>query len=266
MAPASPAPDRGRGVVLWNQWDPETPIGHGGRSPASFFPQPMPEITAILPSVRKPGRFELVVDGATFATVGLDTIERLGLGVGRSIDGVRDAVEAEAAALATYDRAVSMLAARARSATDLRRLLVRKGEPAPLVDAAIEKLRAAGHLDDAAFARAFARSKALGAGASKRRLQQELSRRGVARDVGAEAVAEVFEEEEIDEGESVERLVRKRLRSLSRVDAATRDRRLWSFLARRGYDADVIRRAIEKVTGEEVAGAAETEGEEDSPE
>lgn len=224
-------------------------------------------ITAILPSVRKPGRFELVVDGAAFATVGLEIIERLALAVGRSIDGARDAIESEASALATYDRAINMLAARARSSADLRRQLVRKGEPAPLVDQAIEKLRAAGYLDDAAFARAFARSKALGAGASKRRLQQELSRRGVSRDVGEEAVAEVFEEEEIDEGESVERLARKRLRSLGRLDAATRDRRLWSFLARRGYDADVIRRAIQRVTGEEVeadadAGDDEGEGEE----
>jgi len=224
----------------------------------------MSQITALLPSVRKPGRFELVVDGAAFATVGLDMIERLGLAVGRTIDTVRDAVEAEAAALATYDRAVTMLAARARSATELRRQLVRKGEPAPLVDAAIEKLRAAGHLDDAAFARAFTRSKALGAGASKRRLQQELAKRGVARDVSDEAVAEVFEEEAIDEGESVERLARKRLRSLARLDAATRHRRLWSFLARRGYDADVIRRAIEKVTGEEVDAGTESGDDEES--
>lgn len=214
----------------------------------------MSHITAILPSVRKPGRFEIVVDGAAFATVSLDTIERLGLGVGRALDDVRDAVEQEAAALAVYDRAVNMLAARARSGAELRRLLVRKGEPAPLVDQAIERLRAAGHLDDAAFARAFTRSKALGAGTSKRRLQQELSRRGVARDVGDEAIAEVFEEEEIDEGESLDRLVRKRLRSLGQLDAATRDRRLWSYLARRGFDSADIRRAIERATGEEVEG------------
>ena len=66
MASASPAPDRGRGVVIWNQWDPETPIGNGGRSPASFFPQLMSQITAILPSVRKPGRFEMAHRGTLF--------------------------------------------------------------------------------------------------------------------------------------------------------------------------------------------------------
>lgn len=214
---------------------------------------PMSVITAIIPSVRKPGRFEVEADRQQVGVLSLDAIERLGLRVGRPLDEpLRAAVEEETAALATYDRALNMLAARARAATDLRRQLVRKGEPPALVDAAIERLRAAGFLDDAAFARAFTRSKAAGAGLSKRRLSQELAKRGVARDVGEDAIAEVFEEEEIDEGESLDRLVAKRLRSLGRLDPATRDRRLWSYLARRGFDSADIRAAIERATGEEV--------------
>jgi len=209
-------------------------------------------LTAILPSPRKPGRFELVVERELLAVVSLETVERLGLHPGIDVEPHREAIAADAAALATYDRAVNMLAARARSATDLRRQLVRKGEPAPLVDAAIARLQAAGFLDDAAYARAFTRSKALGSGASRRRVQQELTRKGVARDVADEAIAEVFDEEEIDEGASLDRLVQKRLRSLGRLDPAVRDRRLWSFLARRGFDADAIRKAIERATGEEM--------------
>jgi len=209
-------------------------------------------LTAILPSPRKPGRFELVVERELLAVVSLETVERLGLRPGIDVEPHREAIAADAAALATYDRAVNMLAARARSATDLRRQLVRKGEPAPLVDAAIARLQAAGFLDDAAYARAFTRSKALGSGASRRRVQQELTRKGVARDVADEAIAEVFDEEEIDEGASLDRLVQKRLRSLGRLDPAVRDRRLWSFLARRGFDADAIRKAIERATGEEM--------------
>ncbi|HYD54376.1 MAG TPA: regulatory protein RecX [Gemmatimonadaceae bacterium] len=206
-------------------------------------------ISAILPSARKPGRFEIVVDGSVLAVVSLETVERLGLRVGADVEPQREAVAAEAAALAVYDRAVNMLAARARSSADLRRQLVRKGEPATLVDAAIARLQAAGFLDDAAFARAYTRSKALGAGASRRRVQQELARKGVPREVTDEAVAEVYEEEAIDEGESLDRLVHKRLRSLAKLDPEVRDRRLWSFLARRGFDADDIRKAIERGTG-----------------
>jgi len=59
----------------------------------------------------------------------------------------------------------------------------------------------------------------------------------------------------VDEGDLVEQVARKKLRSLGRLDPQSRNRRLWAFLARRGYDADHIRRAIETVTGEEVEGS-----------
>jgi regulatory protein len=212
-------------------------------------------ITGIVPSPRKPGRFDLLVDGRHEATLSLDVLERLGLVVGRRYDAIRDAVAREAAFLSTFDRALNMLALRARSSNELRRQLVRKGEPPDRVDAVIERLRAAGFLDDGAFARQFARSKAVGAGMSRRRIQQELGRRGVARDVGDGAIDDVFEEEGLDEGAVVEQAARKKLRSLRNVDSETRKRRLYAFLARRGYELDDIRRAMQTVAGEEVDAA-----------
>lgn len=153
----------------------------------------------------------------------------------------------------TYDRALDLLEVRARSVTELRRALLRKGEPEPDVDAAIERLRGAGLLDDANFARHFARSKALGAGHSRRRIQQELSKRGVAREVSDTAIADVFEDEAVDEDVSIERVARKKLRMLSKVDEATRRRRLYGFLARRGYESDDIQRVMRTLIGNEDA-------------
>src|SRR3954469_9134088 len=95
----------------------------------------------------------------------------------------------------TYERALDMLEARARGVEELRRRLVLKGEPQAEVDAAIERLQAAGILDDANFARQLTRSKALGAGMARRRIQQELAKRGVARDVSDDAIEAVFEDE-----------------------------------------------------------------------
>jgi regulatory protein len=210
-------------------------------------------ITGIVPSPRKPGRFDVLVDGRHEATIAIETVERLALGVGRSYDAVADQVRRDAAVLATYDRALNMLALRARSARELRRQLVRKGEPEDQVDAAIGRLSAAGFLDDGEFARQFARSKAVGAGMSRRRIQRELGRRGVAREVGDGAIAQVFEEEAVDEAAVVEQAARKKARSLARLDLATRNRRLYAFLARRGYDSDTIRRAIETVGREQAA-------------
>lgn len=149
----------------------------------------------------------------------------------------------------TYDRALDMLEARARGSEELRRLLVRKGEPPADVDAAIARLQANGLLDDATYARQFARSKLLGAGLSRRRLQQELSRRGVDRDLSADAIDAVFTDEAVDDATTIERVALKKLRTLSKLEAATQRRRLYAFLARRGYDADDIQRALRTLLG-----------------
>ena len=204
-------------------------------------------VTAIVASPRTTGRFTILVDGKSFATLSLDVIERLRVRVGASIADRREAIEIEEAALRTYDRALSMLAAQARSARDLERRLVRKGEDHAHVRSAIERLRAAGFVDDAVFARQLARSKLLGAGHSARRLRQELGKRGVAREVADEAVSEVVAEEAVDEVALVMAAARKKLRSLRGVDAPTRQRRLYAFLARRGYESDTIRRALESL-------------------
>ena len=187
----------------------------------------------------------LDVDGAEIATLSIEAIERLRLGSGVPFDDrLALEVEREAGILDTYDRALNMLAARGRASADLRRILIRKGEPVDRVAMAIERLERAGFVDDASFARQFTRSKAVGAGLSRRRVQQELAKRGVARDVSDEAIETVFVEEGVDEEASVERVARKKLRSLSSVDDATRKRRLYSFLARRGYDSDAISRVL----------------------
>jgi regulatory protein len=149
----------------------------------------------------------------------------------------------------TYDRALDLLEARARSVVELRRALIKKGEPAADVDAAIERLRAAGLLDDASYARQLARSKALGAGQSRRRIAQELGRRGVARTVGDEAIAAVFDEEAVDEDANIDRVARKKMKTLAKLDARVQRRRLYAFLARRGYEVDAISDVVGRLTG-----------------
>lgn len=209
---------------------------------------PTRRLTSISPSPRKPGRFDIDIDGMSTATVSIEAIERFGLATGVAIDDrTAVAIEREVAILHAYDRALNLLAARGRSSVELRRLLVRKGEPAESVDIAIERLVSVGFLDDAAFARQFARSKGVSGGLSRRRLQQELGRRGVSRETGAEAIETVFTEEGVDEEAAIERVARKKLRSLSSLDDATKRRRLYSFLARRGYDSDDIGRVTRQL-------------------
>ena len=209
-------------------------------------------ISAIVPTPRHPGRFDILFDAAATITLSLDVIERLGLRVGRDVGGLEERIAAEAAQLAVFDRALNMLAFRARSSAELARALVRKGAARPDADRAITLLQEQGLLDDGAFAQAFTRAKVLGANQSRRRVQQELARKGVARDVSDAAITAVFEDEGVDQRALVEAAARKKLRTLATLEPVVRRRRLYAFLARRGYDGDDIRRAMQAV-GEELA-------------
>lgn len=208
-------------------------------------------LTAITGSPNRQGRWVVQLDGDVAATVTIEAVERLGLRVGGVVDdALRQALEREDALTRALDRALHMLAANARSVRDLRRRLVEKGEAPEIADAVVERLTAMGLLDDAAFARQFARSKALGPGHSRRRLAVELRRKGVAREVADSAIEEAMAEDDVDEKAIVERVARKKLRTLGGVDRETRRRRLHGFLARRGYDLDEIRRVMTLVLGE----------------
>ena len=210
-------------------------------------------VTAIVPSARHQGRFEVQVDGAAAVTLSLDAIERLALHTGTAwTEALRDRAAAAEAALHTFDRAANMLAARPRAARDLERVLVRKGEPAAHVAAAIERLTAIGALDDARFARQFIRSKIAGSGLSRRRLQSELWRRGVAREVIDAAISEVLVEDEVDEDAQIAQVAERKRRTLRSLDPAVARRRLYAFLARRGYNATAIRRVMDARPGEEL--------------
>lgn len=204
----------------------------------------MSVISAILSAPRHQGRFDILVDGRKAVTLSLDAIERLQLRVGCDLTGLEERLALEVAQLSVYDRAINMLAFRGRSSAELARALVRKGAERSIVDIAIARLQEQGLLDDSAFAQSFARAKVLGANQSRRRVQQHLARKGVARDVSDAAIAVVFEEEGIDQREMVEEVARKKMRSLSKLEPIVQKRRLYAFLARRGFDAEDIRAAM----------------------
>src|SRR5262245_35791723 len=118
----------------------------------------------------------------------------------------------------TYDRALNMLAFRARSTTELRRQLIKKGEPADEVERVIERLTEQRLLNDTDFARQYARVKLTMAGSSRFRIVQELGRKGIARPMAEEAIEGLKEAEGIDASENIQRVAEKKWRSLSKLD------------------------------------------------
>jgi regulatory protein len=209
-------------------------------------------ITDLVEDPRRRGRYAVLLDGESAGLVSAEIIARLALGVGRAVDeALRAAIAEESLTLATFDRAVAMLALRPHASLELRRKLTRKGESPDRAQAAVDRLLALGALDDAEYARQLARAKVTEKGLSRRRLEQEMYRRGVPREVGDAAIAEVLADETVDASGTLEAIARKKLRTLASLDAPARRRRLYGFLARRGYEPDQVREVMERVLAAE---------------
>ena len=201
-------------------------------------------VTSIDPAPRRPNLCSVAV-GAEHVLVSPEAVVRLGLRVGRELDAVElGALRHEGEVQRVIDRALRMLAFRARSSAELRRGLALKGERGAEVDVALARLLAAGVLDDEAFGRQFARSRLGGGAVGRSRVVRELVVRGLDHESAEGAVREAADDEGVSEGESAERAARKKLRSLGGLEPAVRRRRLYGFLARRGFAHDEISRVL----------------------
>ncbi len=146
-----------------------------------------------------------------------------------------------------YNRALDLLSARPYTVRQLRRKLVQKEVPADEAETVIQRLLGAGLLDDERYALGYARSKLVGQGSSVRRISQELARKGVSTELSKQAIEQVVIDEEIDTRAVVERVARKKLASMGDLEPVVLRRRLFAFLARRGYEMDEIREVVAAV-------------------
>jgi regulatory protein len=143
-----------------------------------------------------------------------------------------------------YNYALNLLAARPYASRALHRKLIQKKYSAADADDVIRRLLNNGLLNDERFAEQYARSKMLSTGASKRRLTQDLYRKGIKGDIATNAIANVIDQDEIDPAAVIERVASKKLAQLGNLEAVVLRRRLFAFLARRGYDVDEIKRVV----------------------
>jgi len=127
---------------------------------------------------------------------------------------------------------LDQLTGQARSRKELADKLAKRNVPDALATRLLDRFEEVGLVDDEAFARSWIASRQPGKGLARRALAQELRRKGVDDEVARAALDEVDPE---DEREAGRRLVRKKLRSMSRLDDEVKVRRLVGMLARKGY-------------------------------
>lgn len=198
-------------------------------------------ITAVERMPKRRARVVVCIDDLSDFDVSSAAARSHNLKPGRVIDHAEvEAIVAADRQRVALDTAVAMLARRPHSEREVRQRLGRhKCEPA-LIDATVEKLRAARLLDDAEYARAWTEVRDRFRPRGRRLLVQELRANGVALEV-AKAAAE-----EISDADAAMRVASGRLRSLGQLDYPTFRNRLGTFLQRRGFGWDTCRATIDE--------------------
>lgn len=127
-------------------------------------------------------------------------------------------------------------------------LLERKEVDPRIAVEVLDRLEAAGVIDDAAYAARLARTRFAEKGAARRAIAEELRRKGLGeRDVTA-ALNQISSD---DEDAAALNLARKKLISTRHLPWAVRRRRTAAMLGRKGYSRDVTMRAIEDALADE---------------
>ncbi|HTW46363.1 MAG TPA: RecX family transcriptional regulator [Acidobacteriaceae bacterium] len=157
---------------------------------------------------------------------------------------------------ALYNYAVRLLGQQMRTVAEVKRLLRRRVERDETgearIDAVIARLRGYGYLNDTAYAQDYAKLRQENASLGKRRVQQDLMRKGVHADVIAKTLGAAYEG--VSEEELARRhLQRKRIRKPAGEKEAARVARL---LMRAGFSTGTIVRILKKWDVDESALAA----------
>ena len=204
-------------------------------------------LTGLAPDPRRPDYRLVDVDRGRFASLRVADLADLDLRIGAEIPApVFERLQALADLEAAHRAALRALVRRAHARHDLRRRLLQKQHPAAAVDGALERLSAAGLLEDTRFAVDYAAAKAR-RGRGPARLIGDLLAQGVDRRVAEEAVRDALASEGIDPALAVRALAAKRARQLAGLSPTVRKRRLVAFLVRRGFNGGTIREVVESL-------------------
>ena len=147
---------------------------------------------------------------------------------------------------ACREAALRLLERQRRTRSDLERRLRDKGYAAATAARVLDRLHEVGLVDDVEYARAYMAGRRARRSAGVRRIEQELRSRGV----GAEDVAEArlrldAEQGAMDEVAAARKVLAQAERRTRGLEPRVRRQRLYALLARRGFDGEVIRRALD---------------------
>jgi len=148
-----------------------------------------------------------------------------------------------------YDVAVRALMRRAHSVHEMKQKLERRSDNKLLVQAVMARLKENGMIDDARYAKQFARQRTESRKQGRFLVARDLRARGIPVRHIASALEEVAQNS--DEAAMVRQRIERKLRSYRGEIDEKKMASIYSSLLRAGFSADVVRRELRSLTRED---------------
>jgi len=149
-----------------------------------------------------------------------------------------------------YDVAVRALMRRAHSVHEMKQKLERRSDNKLLVQVVMARLKENGQIDDARYAKQFARQRTEGRKQGKFRVARDLRARGVP-DRHIEAALDEAAKE-TDEGAMVRQRIERKLRAYRGEIDEKKMASIYGSLLRAGFSSDVVRRELKAMVKEDM--------------
>lgn len=202
-------------------------------------------ITSVEQQKKQRQRYNVFIDEQFAFAVHEDVLVRHRLFKGQIVSpGQLEEVLKDEERQQAYLQAIRWLGLRPRTEREIRMYLGRKEYEPSVIDVCLEQLASQGYVDDDRFSHALAEERLQRHGKGKQWIKHELLQKGVDKRTVEEAVGAIGSEEEKD---ACAALAAKRWPALARSgDRNAAKRKLYAYLARRGFSAEAAREAVRR--------------------
>lgn len=221
-------------------------------------------ITDIQAVPELPSHRQLFFDGTPFVILHAALVENFGLRVGLEIEAeVIEKLIAADEVMRAKNYALRLLrealnnddddetedfrpAVRSKPYTksEMERRLTREGFSEAAIETAVAELIDSGHIRDRKYAENWVVRRQKSNPRGKTLLKHELLDKGVDRETAEQVVAQVKTE---DEATLALQIAQRRMKQYQRLPVHVAKRRLHGFLARRGFESEVVRQVLEQI-------------------
>jgi regulatory protein len=201
------------------------------------------KITKIEKQKKDRHRYNIFLDGEFAFGLYEDSVLKFGLRTGDEIDDEKIKVMKEFDEFSFGKKAAyAYLAHKQRSKKELSKKLRQKKISDSIIEKIIELLEKQKYLDDTTYAKNFLEDKLKRKPIGKRLAKIKLSEKGIDKETVEKTIDENYSEEK--ETELARELLKKYKKKIKYKDEAERKNKCYRYLVSKGFDFDIVRRAL----------------------